>query len=782
LLALGLSGALAIVASAQSSNGQAHRPRHLTGPSSRDALEIGIDYLRERGPAMGLGRADVDAVRVKDRYVTKRTGTVHLYLRQHIGGIEVEGADVGIAVDARGRLLSVQDRLVRGLGSRALVRRTRIDAYEAIVAAAAHLGIEATGDPVQQRETPGPARSSWHAGAGISLDEIPARLMYVVDSDGSLRLSWNLVIRTPDGAHWWSLHVGVDDGQVLAQTDWIAHDTYRVHPLPQLNPDEGARVLLGNPADSTASPFGWHDTNGSPGAEFTDTRGNNVFAQGDVDADDSGGPRASGGAGLVFDPPLDLDMQPGNYLDASVAQLFYVNNVVHDILYQYGFDEPAGNFQENNYGNGGSQGDPVQADSQDGSDVDNAQFGTPPDGSEPRMEMFRWILTPSPHLDVTSPPAVAGTYLATPALFGAGTPGLSGALVRALDDANGAGPTTTDGCSPFNNEEEVAENLVLIDRGTCTFVTKVSNAQAAGAKGVVIANNAGNSLVTMSGIDPTLSIPAIFIGQSDGASLAAQLGVGVNAEIVSLAARDSSFDAGVVVHEYTHGVTNRLTGGPSNVSCMDAAESAGMGEGFSDWFALVFTAMPGDLSTDARGIAAYLRGQPQNGAGIRNEPYSTDLALSPFTYADVSTLNQPHGVGEVWAASLWEMYWNFVDFYGFDPDLYAGSGGNNRALQLVVDALKLQPCDPTFVEGRDALLTADLNANAGANECLIWNAFGKRGVGLGASDGGSPNSLGVTEDFEVPVECLPEPASGLMLGSGVLLVQALARRRQRQRA
>jgi hypothetical protein len=100
----------------------------------------------------------------------------------------------------------------------------------------------------------------------------------------------------------------------------------------------------------------------------------------------------------------------------------------------------------------------------------------------------------------------------------------------------------------------------------------------------------------------------------------------------------------------------------------------------------------------------------------------------------------------------------------------------------VVDALKLQPCDPTFVEGRDALLTADLNANAGANECLIWNAFGKRGVGLGASDGGSPNSLGVTEDFEVPVECLPEPASGLMLGSGVLLVQALARRRQRQRA
>jgi hypothetical protein len=206
-----------------------------------------------------------------------------------------------------------------------------------------------------------------------------------------------------------------------------------------------------------------------------------------------------------------------------------------------------------------------------------------------------------------------------------------------------------------------------------------------------------------------------------------------------------------------------------------------MGEGFSDWFSLVFTAMPGDLPTDARGIATYLRGQPPNGAGIRNEPYSTDLLVNSFTYADVATLNRPHGVGEVWAVALWEMYWNFVDFYGFDSDLYAGSGGNNRALELVVDALKLQPCDPTFVEGRDALLTADLNANAGVNECLIWNAFGKRGLGLGASDGGSPNSLNVTEDFEVPVECLPEPASGVMLVSGVLLLQALARRRQRQK-
>ena len=221
-------------------------------------------------------------------------------------------------------------------------------------------------------------------------------------------------------------------------------------------------------------------------------------------------------------------------------------------------------------------------------------------------------------------------------------------------------------------------------------------------------------------------------------------------DLISVAARDSSLDAGVVVHEYAHGLTNRLTGGPSNSGCLDAVESSGMGEGWSDWITLVMTAMPSDVSADPRGIAPYLIGQPPSGGGIRNAPYSTDLGSSPFTYADISVLNRPHGVGEVWASALWEMYWGFVDVYGFETDLYTGTAGNNRALEIVVDALKLQPCDPTFVDGRDALLAADLDLNAGENECLIWEAFAKRGVGVSASDDGSSNSLNVTEAFDVP--------------------------------
>jgi extracellular elastinolytic metalloproteinase len=751
---------------------------HLTGPSVRDPLEIGTSYLRQHGPALGLSHDDLEDLHVVDRYVTSRTGTTHLYLRQRVGGIEVHGADVTLAVDSRGRLLPLRERLIREVGPRAVRARARLDAEDAILSAALHLGITPDRLPRELRATSGPARAAVYEPAAISADEIPVELVYVIDDAGVARLCWSLVIRPPAGGEWWNLFVDAEHGEVLREESWIAHDTYAVHPLPQQSPDEGPRELLVDPADTLASPFGWHDTNAAVGPEFTDTQGNNVVAQDDIDADDQGGSRPDGGPGLDFDPPLDLTKQPGNNLDASVANLFYVSNVVHDVLYHYGFDEQAGNFQQNNYGNGGVAGDPVRADTQDGSGSNNAQFGTPPDGLDPRMEMFRWTLSPSPRFVVTAPPAIAGTYFADGALFGGGTTGLGGSLVQAVDPADGAGPTTTDACSSLTNPGAVAGNIALIDRGICTFVTKVANAQAAGAVGVVVANNAGNGLVGMSGVDPSVTIPAIFVGQSDGATLAGQLVAGVSGNLVSLAERDSSLDAAIVVHEYVHGLSSRLTGGPSTVGCLDAGQSAGMGEGWSDWFALVMTAMASDVASDPRGIGAYLLGQSPSGGGIRNAPYSTDMLSSPLTYGDISFLNQPHGVGEVWASALWETYWNFVDVYGFDEDLFEGSGGNNRALEVVVDALKLQPCDPTFVDGRDALLAADLNLNAAANECLIWEGFAKRGIGFSASDGGSSGSLAVTEAFDIPPVCVPEPSTTLGLLSGGLLVGWLERRRR----
>jgi cysteine-rich repeat protein len=180
-----------------------------------------------------------------------------------------------------------------------------------------------------------------------------------------------------------------------------------------------------------------------------------------------------------------------------------------------------------------------------------------------------------------------------------------------------------------------------------------------------------------------------------------------------------------------------------------------MGEGWGDWWGLVVTATATDWGSDARGLGAYAQGEGPGGPGIRNFPYSTDMLVNPQTLSSIDGTNQPHGVGEIWAAALWEVYWLLVGEYGFDPDLYSGTGGNNLALQLVMDALKLQDCEPTFLEARDAIFQADLVANAGANECLLWQAFAKRGMGEDADDTGNPRRTSATDGFAVPSGCEP---------------------------
>ncbi|HBY67369.1 MAG TPA: peptidase, partial [Flavobacteriaceae bacterium] len=109
----------------------------------------------------------------------------------------------------------------------------------------------------------------------------------------------------------------------------------------------------------------------------------------------------------------------------------------------------------------------------------------------------------------------------------------------------------------------------------------------------------------------------------------------------------------------------------------------------------------------------------------------------------IKTAAVPHGVGSVWAEMLWEMTWTLIDEHGFDPDYYNFTGdvtqdaGNIMALALVTEGMKLQPCSPGFVDGRDAIIAADQAIYGGANECLIWEAFAKRGLGFSASQGSS---------------------------------------------
>ncbi len=730
-------------------------------PSSRDPMEIAMEFVRGDGVARGLTATDLSEVAVLSRSVSKHNQTTHIHLRQRLAGIEVANANASVNVNRNGLVVNAENRFVARLAQRVNARSPRLSAAAAILAASRELGLSGNAAPLQLQRPGGPAMVSRYAGIGLSREPIPVSLAYYALDSGEVRLTWQMVVRTPDQKHWWNLWVDAITGTVLDKVDWIANDTYRVLALQLESPDDGNRTREANPADALASPFGWHDTNGAAGAEFTTTSGNNVRAQEDTDANNRGGFSPNGGADLNFDFPFDDTQDASTYQPASITNLFYWNNILHDIHYQYGFDEANGNFQQNNYGRlPQGSGDPVIADSQDGSGLNNANFATPPDGNSGRMQMFLWTPPNDRAVVVNSPTKIAGTYIAARAAFGPSLDltGVTDDVVLVVDSAG----STSDGCDSLANAAAISGNIALIDRGTCTFVTKVRNVQNAGAVAAIVANNVSDTPFVMAddGTGRDIDIPSVMIGLSDGQTIRGAL-PGVNATVKvnpdAPPSRDSSFDNGVIIHEYGHGVSNRLTGGPKNVACLNGAQSGGMGEGWSDWWALVLTAKSGNEGREGtRGIGNYVTFQPLDGIGIRSFPYSTNLAVNPLTYGDApATGGQVHAMGTIWASALWDMYWNLVNERGFNSDFYDSSStdGNIVALQLVMDGLKLQPCSPTFLDARDAILLADVNDYGGANQCSIWRAFAKRGMGVNAQDGRNHKDINVTEDFSVPAEC-----------------------------
>jgi hypothetical protein len=227
--------------------------------------------------------------------------------------------------------------------------------------------------------------------------------------------------------------------------------------------------------------------------------------------------------------------------------------------------------------------------------------------------------------------------------------------------------------------------------------------------------------------------------------------------------RDGDLDAGIIVHEYGHGISNRLVGGPSNVNCL--ANPQQPGEGISDFFTLVYTARPGQQGSDGRGIGTYAIGQSPGGQGLRTQRYSTDSAVNSWTYESINGAARPHGVGAVWAQALWEMYWALAGAHGIDEDLYdaLGGAGNQRALLYVTEGLKNTACNPTFTQLRDGILQAARTLHGGEDVCRLWAAFADFGLGIDAVSNG-PFSTSPVNGFNRPSACggtEPLPPVGL---------------------
>jgi hypothetical protein len=335
-------------------------------------------------------------------------------------------------------------------------------------------------------------------------------------------------------------------------------------------------------------------------------------------------------------------------------------------------------------------------------------------------------------------------------------------------------------CQAPTNAAALAGKIALIKRGGCFFNLKVKNAQDAGAIAVIMMDSIANnpSRLSMSSSEILgIKIPAVFVTKEIGDSFIAEMANGpVNVKLEIPAGlylyADGDFDNGIVAHEYGHGISTRLTGGRKNSSCLTAPEQ--MGEGWSDWMALMMQLKSGDVGETAKGIGTYAINEATTGGGIRNFPYSTNMTINPLTFADTNgktymdtdpitlvktELVSVHDVGEIWAATLWDLTWAYIGKYGFSSNIYSGDGGNNKVMRLVLDAMKLQPCNPSFIQARNAIISADQATTGGQDYCLIWKVFARRGLGVNASSGknsGDDTNIAAIND---QVEDFTEPAA-----------------------
>ncbi len=651
----------------------------LTAPSQDSAHAITQRFVADRRGLVALG-----GLEVVSQSMSPVSGRTHLRLRQVVNGLPVVDGYVKATIASDGSLLHLIDHLaVVPPGGVSLPAR---DDDSALDAALAYLGLNAA---TPFHETP----------------KVEA-VAYVPDVGG---LEAGYLVQTWTVADNQLHETLIDDGfGVVSDELRTNNDAYNVFVE---DPLKGDQVVVSSPGPTVDSPDGWLGTGSQTSIKIS---GNNTRAYLDVNADNVADPGGTSVTDGNFLTAVDLAASPStaSNKNVSVQNLFYLTNVVHDVLYRHGFTEVAGNFQVDNFGKGGIGADPVLAEAQDGGGTDNANFATPADGSSPRMQMYLWSST-APELEVVS---ALGTFGARGAGFGPkfASAGVTASIALVND---GAG-TTSDGCEAFSG---FSGRIALLDRGNCNFDLKVLNAQKAGAVAVLVANNDAGPTFVMGGGSGRIRIPSAMVSQADGNVLRAGTTGTVRPLAVPPPMIDGSIDSDIVLHEYGHGLTWRMIGG------MSGKLAGAIGEGASDALAMLIN------GGDVVGEYAY-----SNPAGIRRYPY----ANYPLTYGDV-TGAEVHNDGEVYAAIVYRLM-EIFDREGISRDVL---------FDYFVDGMNYTVVTPAYEDMRDGMIQAAALEGLG-HECLIWEAFAQFGVGVGA-DGSVTKRGGVriTESFAKPVSC-----------------------------
>jgi len=783
-------------------------------------LEEYRPLLIKNAARLGITPTDATEAVILQAYTDNKSHITYIYLQQAYQQIKVYNTIISAAfID--GSLQYASGSFVKNISGKAGAPVAPRSYMDAIHGAMRHLRLNEKAPLAAAKDLFTAEKKYLVKADAIARRPIETTLYWTPSDDKQkLTLTWNVNIHVKDSTDWWNVRIDAQTGEFVQKDNWtvsekmpapsavITNDkavevktflpaatrdnietnstvqtklpvppnvtsaTYQVIPYPYESPNFAPFANDVNPwlkagFANDAVSLGWHYDNAF---NYTVTRGNNVFAFLDRENDDlpdavRNWPDTSSTAApsLTFIHNNNTAQQPWLNIEskkAALDNLFYWNNLMHDVTYQYGFTEAAGNFQNDNLGRGGAGGDYVSAQAQDSSGYTNANFTTPKDGASGIMQMYTWASPPG--FTISSPSAIAGNYAAIENAFTSpnklvdhGT--VTGRIVWYNDNAAG---TVHRGCLPATNAAAVAGNIVLIDgygqTGCSTYAYKVKNAQNAGAIAVIMYLSS-NSIFAIGGTDASITIPTIVVTNATGNIIASQLNASqvVNASMSTGIYIDGDLDNGVICHEYGHGISNRLTGGPFSASCLNNAEQGG--EGWSDFMALMMTtnwaAAQLTDGPNARPMATYAAAQPVNGPGIRRVPYSTNMSVDTLTYAHMAGNTEPHAIGEIWCSALWDMTWNLIQQQNaISANLYqsADTGGNIIAMNLVITGMKLQPCSPGFLDARNAILAADSILYGYKHKCAIWNAFARRGMGYSALQGSSNNATDQTAAFDLP--------------------------------
>jgi len=618
--------------------------------SPNDYKEIAINHLINE---VGITREELI---IKD--IITDGGLVNIHFRQVIGGKEISNVAANVNIHRKtGNIISYGSTLIPSVmkdTSKAEIdtnivpvlpidkiynskfiygnEGSKLSMNDAILKFSTILGYNVDVNQLAMVEN-GRSDITTIKGVGYTYDDTidVSEKVIPLDSD-SFDNVYELNVELED--HYLVADISTTTGELYDIYDLARSATFRAVPWYNFDISQGSELIV-DPENKKASPRGW---NRDGKYLYYYTNGNNVKAVLDWDAtvsnyDNKKFIATSTKKELIFDYFYDSSaVKARDNYQAAVTNAFYITNILHDFYYMYGFTEKFGNFQTNNWEEGGESNDQLIILIQNSTGNNNAYMITGADGKSPRMKIL-----------------------------------------------------------VYNRMKEYE--------------------------------------------------------------------------------RDPAFSNQVIIHEYTHGVTARLVGGPSQTGCFKDLESNCVNEGLSDFFSLLLTIKEGEN----RGKEVIWAEWLSNGTS-RKYKYSINQNVNPLTYSSLShskgTEIEAHFGGQIWASIMYDIIWEVIDEYGFSNNILLNSNGINKAYTLsvnsanlpgnirlakiVVDALKLMPCNPTFLEARDSIFLAQRQfSNFKRMRCSLWRGFSARGLGINA-EGPSIDSSGNVKyinNYDIPSDC-----------------------------